>query len=50
MATESPQTYFEIEQIVITRNKGSIKQHLAKWRGYDMTFNSWVNAPDIKKL
>ena len=46
----SPQTEFEIDKIVRTRNKGGIKQHLVKWKGYDETFNSWVNASDIKKI
>lgn len=48
--TVSPQTEFEIDKIVRTRNKGSIKQHLVKWRGYDETFNSWIDATDIKKI
>ena len=45
-----PQTEFEIDKIVRTRNKICIKQHLVKWRGYDETFNSWVNSSDIKKI
>ena len=48
--TVSPQTEFQIDKIVRTRNKGGIKQHLVKWKGYDETFNSWVNASDIKKI
>ena len=48
--TVSSQTEFQIDKIVRTRNKGGIKQHLMKWRGYDETFNSWVNASDIKKI
>ena len=48
--TVSPQTEFQIGKIVRTRNNDSIKQHLVKWRGYDATFNSWINATDIKKL
>ena len=43
------QTEFQIDKIVLTRNKGGIK-HLVKWRGYDEIFNSWVNASDIKKI
>jgi hypothetical protein len=46
----SPHTEFQIDKIVRNRNIGGIKQHLVKWRGYDETFNSWVNASDIKKI
>jgi hypothetical protein len=48
--TVSPQTEFQIDKIVRARNNDGIKQHLVKWRGYDATFNSWINATDIKKL
>jgi len=48
--TVSLQTEFIIDKTVRTRNNGGIKQHLVKWRGYDATFNSWINATDIKKL
>ena len=48
--TVSPQIEFLIDKIVRTRNNDGIKQHLVKWRGYDATFNSWINATDIKKL
>jgi hypothetical protein len=33
--TVSPETEFQIDKIVRTRNKGGIKQHLVKWKGYD---------------
>jgi transposase InsO family protein len=48
--TVSPETEFQIDKIVRTRKKGGIKQHLVKWKGYDETFNSWVNSSDIKKI
>ena len=48
--TVSPQTEFQIDKIVRTRDKGGIKQHLVKWRGYDETFSSWVDASDIKGI
>ena len=44
------ETEFEVEKIVRTCNKGVIKQHLVKWRGYDESLNFWVNASDIKKM
>jgi len=48
--TVSHQTEFIIDKIVRTCNNDGIKQHLVKWRGYDAKFNTWINAPDIKKL
>ena len=45
--TVSPETAFQIDKIMRTRNKNGIKQDLVKGRGYDETFNSWVNASDI---
>jgi len=47
VVTVSPETAFQIDKIVRTRNKSVIK-HPVKWKGYDETFNSWVNASDIK--
>ena len=47
--TLSPETAFQMDKIVRTRNKNGIKQHF-KWKGYDNTFNSWVKASDIKKI
>ena len=47
--TVSTQTEFQIDKIVRTRNKCGIK-HLVKWRGYDETFNYWVDATDIKRI
>ena len=46
--TDSSQMEFEIDEIVYTLDKDGIK-HFVKWRGY-MSFNSWVNATDIKKI
>jgi transposase InsO family protein len=48
--TLTPDTEFQIHKIVRTRNKNGIKQHFVKWRGYDESFNSWVNAGDIRDL
>jgi hypothetical protein len=44
----SSETEFQMDKIVRIRNKGGIKQHLVKWKEYDETFNSWVNASDVK--
>ena len=50
MVTVSLQTEFQIDKKVRTRYKSGIKQHLVQWKGYDETFNSWVNSSDIKNL
>jgi hypothetical protein len=47
--TVSPETEFQIDKVVLTRYKGGIK-HLVRWRGYDETFNSWVDASDKKRI
>jgi hypothetical protein len=41
--TVSPESLFQIDKIVRTRNKGGIKQHLVKWKCYDENFNTWIN-------
>ena len=46
----SHQVEFQIDKIVRTRNKGVIKHYLIKWRGYEETFNSWVDVTDIKRI
>jgi len=46
----SPETDFEIFKIVHTHNNDSIKQHFVKWRGYDETVNTCVNAIDMKEI
>jgi hypothetical protein len=48
--TITPDTEFQIQKIVRTRNKNGIRQLLVNWRGYDESFNSWVNAGDIRDL
>ena len=45
--TVPPQTEFQVDIIIRTRNNDGIKEHLVKWKGYDATFNSWINATDI---
>ena len=46
----SLQTEFGIYKILRTRNRNGIKQLYVTWKGYDKTFNSWVNSSDIKKV
>jgi hypothetical protein len=44
------ETEFQIDKIVRTRNKGGIRQHVVKWKGYEETFNPWVISSDIKRI
>jgi hypothetical protein len=46
----TPDTEFQIDKILRTRNKIGIRHHLVKWKGNDETFNRWVNAGKIKNL
>jgi hypothetical protein len=47
--TITTETDFKINKIVRTSNKNGIK-HFVKWKGYDKTYNSWVNAGEIKNI
>ena len=40
---------WEIDEILKTKGKGRSKKHFVRWKGYPESFNSWVNADDIKK-
>ena len=44
------QTQFQIDKILATRTRGGIKQHLVRWKGYNMEFDSWIPASDIQKI
>ena len=40
-------TEFEIEDILKRRGKGKNEQIFVKWRGYPVSFNSWVSKKDF---
>lgn len=44
---ERPKTY-RIEKVLQTRGKGTYKQYLVKWHGYDSRYNTWIKASDIE--
>ena len=48
--TVSPQTEFELDKFVRTRNNDGINQHFVKCRLYDMIFNFSIIPTDIKKI
>jgi transposase InsO family protein len=47
--TKVNDTIFRIEKILQTRKKGKFLQHFVKWKGFDDSYNSWVNSNDVTK-
>lgn len=41
---------FKVEKVLKQRNYKGEKQYFVKWKGYDSTNNSWVNANDITNI
>jgi hypothetical protein len=40
---------FRIEKILKTRKKGNVTQHFVKWKGFNDSYNSWINSQDVTK-
>jgi hypothetical protein len=38
---------FRIERILKSRKRGNVIQHFVKWKGFDDSYNSWINANDV---
>ena len=36
-----PPTYYDVEAVLRTRNRGGRREFLVKWAGYPDSFNSW---------
>jgi len=45
----STKKVYKIEHVVDQRKKGHTTQYLVKWEGYPPSFNTWVNARDLRK-
>jgi hypothetical protein len=43
------QKVYKIEEVLKTRKKGKNIQYLVKWEGFLPSFNSWLNARDLRK-
>lgn len=41
------QQMFRVEKILSSRKKNNKDEVLVKWRGYDKSFNSWINRSEI---
>lgn len=41
---------FEVEEILRSKGRGKNKQYFVKWRGWPISFASWVSASDIEKI
>jgi len=40
---------FRVEKVLKTRKRGNVVQHFVKWKGFNDTYNSWINAQDVTK-
>jgi hypothetical protein len=40
---------FRIEKILKTRKCGGITQHFVRWKGFNPSYDSWINADDVTK-
>ena len=38
---------FRVEKVLRTRKRGNVLQHFVKWKGFDDSYNSWINASDV---
>ena len=47
---KSEETKYHIERVIRTSRRGANKKVLAKWVGYDDSFNSWIPARYLKNL
>ncbi len=45
----STKKVYKIEQVLGQRKKGKTTQYLVRWQGYPASFNSWLNARDLRK-
>lgn len=41
---------FRVEKVIKKRNFRGEQQYFVKWKGYDKTHNSWINASDITQI
>mgnify|MGYP000231577065 CR=1 FL=1 len=40
---------FRVEKVIKTRKRGDITEHFVKWKGFNDSYNSWIQAQDITK-
>lgn len=40
---------FRVEKILKTRKRGDITEHFVKWKGFNDSYNSWIQANDVTK-
>lgn len=40
---------FRIEKILKTRKRGDITEHFVKWKGFNDSYNSWIQSNDVTK-
>lgn len=48
--TKADDAYYQVESVLETRTRRGKTTHLVKWLGWPASFNSWVDAKDLKPL
>jgi hypothetical protein len=40
---------FRVEKIIKTRKRGDVTEHFVKWKGFNDSYNSWIQSSDVTK-
>jgi transposase InsO family protein len=38
---------FRVEKVLKSRKRGNVVQHFVKWKGFNDSYNSWINSQDV---
>jgi len=47
--TKVNNTEFRVEKVIKSRKRGDLTEHFVKWKGFNDSYNSWIQAGDITK-
>jgi transposase InsO family protein len=47
--TKMNNTDFRVEKVIKSRKRGNITENLVKWKGFNDTYNSWIQSEDVTK-
>lgn len=47
--TKMNNTDFRVEKIIKSRKRGDITEHFVKWKGFNDSYNSWIQSQDVTK-
>jgi hypothetical protein len=45
--TKMNNTDFRVEKVIKSRKRGEVTEHFVKWKGFNDTYNSWIQANDV---